>query len=790
MRNSNPKTENKAVSRWSAWRYEDRTPVKLCKGVEIDESVYDISENRYFSLILKGFVVYLITAGGIGMYLTALEIDFNQFVMNFFVFITAILCAILYHSWKSENLGYLGFFAVYASIMILFRDYINSGFYAILNDTIDQASIYFDTEGLQYYNERITNRYVAITIAVTIIGVAINILLNNYILRRARYIIAIVISISASIACFYMELEPATVYVIMNLAGIFMTFMLRSGGHFILSRRDHIFGKSKRGLTYLLDYKSLWQGIVIALIYVMTVVTIMSTVFDKKSFDIVTPENEKKEASREVMQNVIMLGIFGLIDYYPNNGGLSTGELGGVSSIRLDYQPDIAVIFTPYTYDTLYIRNFIGVEYMPFQNKWYQNQYEVTEDGEYKSYIKESGYIDEVEALKASFEEGDEYSARGIMTVTNIEAPALPYQPYYSDSDRKPVFYRKSDTYTYYPRFNETTATVSSDGVSDDFLAVPSTNKQAVDDFIERANIHDGTPIEIANQIADYYQENVPYTIRPGATPWRRDFVNYFLNDNQKGYCAHFASAAVLILREMGVPARYCEGYAISYNQIVRDGELLEDSEYANYYEGYNALGETAVVRVEATDADAHAWVEIYDEEMGWIPVEVTPTNGLDEEEDENFWDAFNNIFGDGEDANGNLDNDAANADFSGADRVMRVFAFVVLGIIAFVGLGIAFLKFWPEINYRIQYNKAGTSDKLILKYMRFIRKKRKKDEGLRTKMNYNEQMHYLLPYSKERRDRMIDILERAGFSKREINDADYQYADQTIEELSGKKKT
>ena len=517
----------------------------------------------------------------------------------------------------------------------------------------------------------------------------------------------------------------------------------------------------------------------------------MSSFFDKSSYDILQPKNEHKEASREIMQNVIMLGIFGLIDYYPNNGGLSTGELGGVSSIRLDYQPDIAIIFTPYSFDTLYIRNFIGVEYMPYQNKWYQNQYEVTESGEYKSYIKESGYAGEVDALKTAFEEGDPYAAKGMMTVTNIEAPAMPYQPYYSDSDREPVFMRQSETYTYYPRFPESSAAVTADSPGNDFLAVPSANKETIDDFIEEAGFKDGTPLEIANQIADYYQENIPYTIRPGATPWRRDFVNYFLNDNRKGYCAHFASAAVLILREMGVPARYCEGYAISYNQIVRDGELLEDSEYSTFYEGYNAFGEeTAVVRVEATDADAHAWVEIYDETMGWIPVEVTPSSGLDEEEDESFWDAFNNIFGDGEGTDGDLDRDQTDADFSGADKVMRFASVIVLGLLALAVLVFVFFKFlWPEMNYKIKYSKAGLSDKLILKYMKLLKKKRKKDEGLRTKMNYTEQMGYLLPYSESKRVRMIDILERAGFSKREISSEDFKFADEIVEELFKAKK-
>ena len=125
----------------SKWNYEDTTPVGLCKGVEIDTSVYEISENRYYTLILKGIIVYLITAGGLGAYLTALDIDFNQIVFNLVILVTAIICAMLYHSWKSENLGYLVFFIIYATVMFLFKDYINSGFYAVINETLDWASI-------------------------------------------------------------------------------------------------------------------------------------------------------------------------------------------------------------------------------------------------------------------------------------------------------------------------------------------------------------------------------------------------------------------------------------------------------------------------------------------------------------------------------------------------------------------------------------------------------------------------------------------------------------------------
>ena len=114
------------------------------------------------------------------------------------------------------------------------------------------------------------------------------------------------------------------------------------------------------------------------------------------------------------------------------------------------------------------------------------------------------------------------------------------------------------------------------------YLDVPKDNKEVIDQFIKDANINGETPEEIVQQIADYYQQNIPYTIRPGATPWNTDFINHFLTKNKKGYCAHFASAAVLILREKGVPARYCEGYAIPFSHIIDNGELVENEAYEN----------------------------------------------------------------------------------------------------------------------------------------------------------------------------------------------------------------
>lgn len=94
------------------------------------------------------------------------------------------------------------------------------------------------------------------------------------------------------------------------------------------------------------------------------------------------------------------------------------------------------------------------------------------------------------------------------------------------------------------------------------------------------------------------------YSMEPGPLPEDEDAVNYFLMHSRKGYCVHFASAAVLLLRDLGVPARYASGYVVRIKDFRKDGDQYIAS---------------------VKDRNAHAWAEIYLEQIGWIPIDVTP---------------------------------------------------------------------------------------------------------------------------------------------------------------------
>ncbi len=126
--------------------------------------------------------------------------------------------------------------------------------------------------------------------------------------------------------------------------------------------------------------------------------------------------------------------------------------------------------------------------------------------------------------------------------------------------------------------------------------------------------------LEYADELRAYFADHFAYTLEPGAVPEGEDFFKYFMCVTNKGYCTYYATAATLILRNAGIPARYAEGYVVDSSDA--GGSFKETQRYCRDYVTIDKYKQRTV---DVYDDNAHAWVEIYIDGFGWIPIEFTP---------------------------------------------------------------------------------------------------------------------------------------------------------------------
>jgi len=110
-------------------------------------------------------------------------------------------------------------------------------------------------------------------------------------------------------------------------------------------------------------------------------------------------------------------------------------------------------------------------------------------------------------------------------------------------------------------------------------------------------------PYDKATAIEAYLRK-IPYDLSINAPPSGRDAVDWFLFDNQRGYCDYYASAMTVLCRAVGIPARLAQGYT--------------RGEYENSIRGFRVR-----------ESDAHTWTEIYFPHIGWIEFEPTTAQPL-----------------------------------------------------------------------------------------------------------------------------------------------------------------
>ena len=134
------------------------------------------------------------------------------------------------------------------------------------------------------------------------------------------------------------------------------------------------------------------------------------------------------------------------------------------------------------------------------------------------------------------------------------------------------------------------------------YLQLPSTDLSRIRALAVEITKGKSSQFEKVEAITSFLRSNFSYSDSLSGSPMEKgDLVEWFLFNGKQGFCIYFASAEVILLRSIGIPARL----AVGYSQGLRreDGSIYE-----------------------VRDMDNHAWPEIFFNEIGWIIFEPTPS--------------------------------------------------------------------------------------------------------------------------------------------------------------------
>ena len=133
--------------------------------------------------------------------------------------------------------------------------------------------------------------------------------------------------------------------------------------------------------------------------------------------------------------------------------------------------------------------------------------------------------------------------------------------------------------------------------IEERYTALPDSVPDRVGEFTDELTADADSPYETAQTVETWLEENKEYSLNVSRRS--ENIADTFIFEMERGYCEYYATSMVVMLRSQGVPARYVVGYST----------------------GQQVAGNTYQVR----SLNAHAWVEVYFEDVGWVKFDPTP---------------------------------------------------------------------------------------------------------------------------------------------------------------------
>lgn len=697
-------------------------------GIKINGNPVLEENNKIFFLFTNALLDFLIVVGTMGCFLKPFSVKANMFIVIIAVALIAIYTSFLYYNTLIKAVGYLLAFSGFIYGIVNYRFLIRGGFAYICNRLMKFLEDEFLLPIERSYDVYGYGETFSVTVCLIFIAFATMLLFNMVISESKGFVFVFLFTFPITQMAMYFDLTINVFYFTVYIVGLLGLYFLRNSKHYRMeSKKKKGYRKTKKKNHVIFDYindgRYSLSFVIILFLCIASVMLLFRVAYPQKKFSMSSRFDELKDNTRDFTEQLALVGFWGMLNPEGSAGGVGRSRLGQSKYVRLDYQTDLIV-------RTLIERGEGSIYLKSFNGSFYKNEYweTIREHEENEVFLEDYGLVvqdienitkkllDMYEAYPLASDFPDYGGEEKKIEIANVGAASnVNYIPNYVSQYMGNLYkminddeiagglgrhYKSSIWYTpvknirSVDNFRDDIAKINeeiydlaeklniletdyseleierrySGYVHDMYMEVPDENIAAIKEFCERYNLNRGSE-DIVEKVAAIFEEDYEYTLMPGRTPKNKEFVNYFLSETKKGYCAYFATSATLIFRYLGIPARYTGGYVLQSADFLSGTQVdLADDKYRdldpeenkgkelysewshsqNRLEGGYPIG---LCEYEIDDSAAHAWVEIYIDGFGWLPVETTPPSDDTENETEdqtnnNLMDFFaNNVF-------------------------------------------------------------------------------------------------------------------------------------------------